>query len=168
MYFKVQNNNVRLCGCALSWRNQKRWVNFHFYDIQLNFYSSSSCNSSSGNTYVGQQKPSEPSGWMQNKVRSIGVGSCGTIPCTSRNSLSGNHADSVSSTKWIPNRLKWIRTNWRKIKNVNHGWIQGNYRVMATTGIHMTETRIRKMAIKMHQCGQSFSSVIPLAAFHAG
>lgn len=122
MYFKVQNNNVRLCVCALSWRNHKCWVNFHFYDIPLSFYSSSSCNSSSGNTYVGQQKPSEPSGWMQNKVRSIGVGSCGTMPCTSRNSLSGNHADSVSSTKWIPNRLQWIRSNWGEIKNAEHGY----------------------------------------------
>lgn len=43
-----------------------------------------------------------------------------------------------------------------------------NYLVMATTGIHMTETSMRKIARKMHQCGQSFSSVMPLAAFHAG
>lgn len=92
---------------------------------KLGFYSSSSCNASSGKTYVGQQKPSEPSGWMQNKVRSIGVGSCGTIPCTSRKSLSGNHADSVSSTKWIPSTLKSIafefEEEWEK-KNANLGY----------------------------------------------
>ena len=42
------------------------------------------------------------------------------------------------------------------------------YLVMAMTGIQMTETNIRKIAIIMHQCGHSLGSVIPFAAIHAG
>lgn len=44
---------------------------------------------------------------MQNSERSIGVGSCGTIPCTSRNSFAGNHAGSESSIMWMPSNLQF-------------------------------------------------------------
>lgn len=61
--------------------------------------------------YVGQQKPSDPSACMQNNVRSISVGSCGTTPWTSRNSFAGNQAGSVSSIIGMPKSLEiWILT----------------------------------------------------------
>lgn len=74
-------------------------------NMHYTFYSSS-CSASSGIMYVGQQKPSEPSSCIQNRLRSIGVGSCGTMPCTSRSSLAGNQAGSVSSTMWKPSSLE--------------------------------------------------------------
>lgn len=43
---------------------------------------------------------------MQNNVRSISVGSCGTMPWTSRSSLAGNQAGSVSSTIIMPKSLE--------------------------------------------------------------
>lgn len=76
----------------------------------------------------GQHIPSEPSGRKQNIACSNSVGSCGTIPLTSRSSAAGNHAGSESSTITIPNS-----------------------RAIATTGIHKTDTPIRQQATKMHQ-----------------
>uniref|UniRef100_A0A182JDG8 Uncharacterized protein n=1 Tax=Anopheles atroparvus TaxID=41427 RepID=A0A182JDG8_ANOAO len=55
---------------------------------------------------VGQQSPSEPSARMQNSDISTSVGSCGTIPCTSRSSAEGNQAGSVSSMTWMPHNLR--------------------------------------------------------------
>lgn len=105
------------------------FVDLIYRNLKLIWIYSSSCNTSSGLLMkLGQHIPSEPSGRKQNIACSNSVGSCGTIPLTSRNSAAGNQAGSESSTITIPNK-----------------------RQRATPGIHKTDTPIRQQATKMHQ-----------------
>lgn len=128
------------------------------------FYSSS-CNVCSRREYVGQHIPSVPSGFMQNRVASISDASYGTIPWTSLSSASGNHAESVSSIILKPRSLK-IKYPINNIEKC-HKILCINL-VIATIGIHSTETSIRNTANTIHQWGHSKGSVTPLIAFHAG
>lgn len=66
---------------------------------------------------------------------------------------------------WKSNLHININENCYKI---SWNWFYSTYLVMATIGIHSTETSMRNTANTMHQWGHSKGSVTPLMAFHAG
>lgn len=83
---------------------------------------------------------------------------------------------------WKPRRIRVLdHFETQKSENeISHQWnteighkilwdsFQFTYLVMATIGIHRTETSMRNTANTIHQWGHSNGSVTPLSAFHAG